>query len=82
MISRRRLLHITASFIPIALLAGLAGGVSAQQKSPKEAVNYQDQPKNDQKCSQCRFFTEPDGCQVVEGTISPEGWCSLFQPDA
>lgn len=79
MISRRTLLRITASIVPAALLSGLAGTAAAQQKTPQKAVKYQDQPKNGQKCSQCRFFMKPNSCQVVAGDISPEGWCNLFQ---
>lgn len=79
MASRRTLLRITASIVPISLLYGIDGAAVAQQKSPKEAVNYQDQPKNGEQCSQCRFFSEPGSCEIVEGEISPEGWCNLFQ---
>lgn len=78
MASRRTLLRLTVSVVPISLLYGI-GGTALAQKTPKDAVNYQDQPKNGDKCSQCRFFSEPGSCDVVEGEISPEGWCNLFQ---
>lgn len=79
MASRRTLLRFTASIAPIYFLYGVGGAAVAQQKSPKDAVNYQDQPNNGDKCSQCRFFSEPGSCDLVEGEISPEGWCNLFQ---
>lgn len=53
------------------------GGV----KTPKDKVAYQDSPKNGQRCSDCSLFVaESNTCQVVEGDISPEGWCKLFAP--
>lgn len=58
----------------------------AQQKASKEATNYQDTPKDGQKCSDCRFFIAPEGgaemgaCQVVAGEIHPNGWCTLYTP--
>jgi len=29
----------------------------------------------DYKCRKCRFWQGPNGCRVVEGEISPRGWC-------
>jgi len=76
-ISRRNLLK------RVALLTGAAvvgAGVcvpdaAAQQKATKEAMKYQDKPKGDQQCSNCAQFVAPDGCKVVQGTISPQGYC-------
>jgi len=34
----------------------------------------------DYKCKKCRFWEEPDGCTVVEGKISPQGWCAIWLP--
>jgi hypothetical protein len=48
----------------------------------KEAAQYQESPKGDQKCADCRFFIDGGSCQLVEGKISPNGWCMLFQPKA
>ena len=73
-----------------ALLAGgtLAAGViqikpAYAQKAGKEAVKYQDSPKGGQKCSDCLQFVPGQqgangACKVVEGPISPNGWCAAF----
>jgi hypothetical protein len=42
------------------------------------AAAYQDTPKGDQQCSNCSLFQEPDGCTIVEGSISPAGWCKFW----
>ena len=67
----------------VALLAGaaLASAVMparearAQQKASKQAMKYQDKPSGEMKCSNCLQFEPPKGCKVVEGDVSPEGYC-------
>ncbi|MBA7615546.1 hypothetical protein ES703_22827 [subsurface metagenome] len=34
----------------------------------------------DYKCKKCRFWIAPDACGVVEGKISPIGWCAIWLP--
>lgn len=34
----------------------------------------------DYKCRKCRFWQDPDACSMVEGTISPRGWCAIWLP--
>ena len=48
-------------------------------KISQSVVKYQDSPKGEQKCSNCKLFTAPSSCQTVDGTISPDGWCSIYQ---
>ena len=69
----------------VVLLAGgsLAAGVivvkpAFAQKAAKDAVKYQDSPKDGQKCSDCVYFQAPDKCGVVEGAIGPNAWCVMF----
>ena len=50
----------------------------AQQKASKAAMKYQDKPEGDKKCSNCLQFVAPDSCKVVEGTVSPNGYCLAF----
>lgn len=49
-------------------------------KVAKEAVLYQDGPKDGQKCSLCVNFQPPNACVIVAGNISPEGWCVSYAP--
>jgi hypothetical protein len=69
----------------VILLAGgsLAAGVirvqpAYAQKMTKEATKYQDTPKDGLKCKDCVYFQSPAACGLVEGKISPDGWCSLY----
>jgi hypothetical protein len=55
---------------------------SAQQKMSKAEAEYQDGPKNGFACAACTLFRPPRSCQVVQGDISPSGWCKFFDlPD-
>jgi hypothetical protein len=48
------------------------------QKLSRQEVEYQDTPKNLQMCSICTLFVAPRSCKLVEGEVSPDGWCKIF----
>jgi secreted PhoX family phosphatase len=83
LISRRTLLKGAAAVTCVALASAFAGKAFAA-KSTKAAANYQDKPNGDKKCSNCNLFVHgktptADGtCQVVDGSISPEAYCTLY----
>jgi hypothetical protein len=65
------------------IIEGLAPKfVSAQAKAAQNAVAYQDKPKGTQRCDACTLFQPPKSCKVVDGDVSPQGWCSLFSAKA
>lgn len=52
---------------------------ASASKAPQASVQYQTQPKGEQKCNECmHFIAESNSCKLVEGEISPDGWCSLW----
>lgn len=51
---------------------------AAPAKVSQASVQYQTQPKGEQKCANCMHFEGPNACKLVEGEISPEGWCLLW----
>ena len=70
-----------------ALLLGgvcVVGRARAQAKATKQAMQYQDQPKNGQECDKCMQWipgSDPAAkgqCKVVEGPINPKGYCVAF----
>lgn len=87
-VSRRVMLRSLLAFSGVAAGTLLLGHPARAQKASKEAMQYQEQPKNGQKCSGCSLFIPGESasskgtCQVVEGDISPEGWCVSFTPKA
>ena len=72
--SRRSLLALIA----LSSGGGLLGRARAQAKVPKETAHYQDTPKDGMICADCRNFRPPNECQLVEGTISTDGWCVFY----
>ena len=54
----------------------------AQQKVKQADAKYQTTPKGSAKCAACMQFQAPNACKLVEGEISPEGWCQLYTPKA
>lgn len=56
---------------------------AATSKVPQASVQYQTQPKGEFKCSECmNFIAESNTCKLVDGQISPNGWCSLWTKKA
>jgi len=73
-VSRRTILFAAAGAAP---LLALSGG-EAQAKLAQAAVKYQPDPKDGHQCDGCNFFVAPNSCKMVDGDISPTGWCSLW----
>lgn len=75
MLSRRRIIICSAG-VAVGLLPVRAK--SQASKIPKTTAAYQDNPNNGQSCSGCGHFMAPASCALVDGTVSPQGWCKLF----
>ncbi len=50
----------------------------AAAKMAQAGVAYQTTPKGDQQCGNCSLFQPPGACTLVDGTISPTGWCKFW----
>jgi len=62
---------------------GAGSAAPAAKKMSQPSVQYQTQPKGEQKCGVCQhFIAESNTCKLVEGQISPEGWCVLWMKKA
>jgi hypothetical protein len=52
---------------------------AAPAKVSQASVQYQTQPKDGKKCVDClHFVAESNTCKLVEGDISPDGWCVIW----
>ena len=80
--SRRAVLKAGFGIVAAGAALGLPEVAPAQTKMKPELVMYQATPKDGHQCSQCAQFQAPDHCAVVEGKISPSGWCAAFAPKA
>jgi len=73
-ISRRQILR-GAAVIAGSAAAVLGTALPAEAKMSQKAAAYQGTPKGYQSCANCAVFKAPSSCILVDGTISPGGWC-------
>ena len=75
--------------IVLPALAGLlyaAEAAPAAAKGSQAQYKYQTKPNGNKKCSNCTFFiagktSAANGtCKIVDGTISPNGYCIAYSP--
>lgn len=79
-VSRRDLLNFAAVGGCALIAAGMADAApSAPKKYSQKQAHYQPVPKSGQRCQNCALWQAPTACQVVEGQVSPAGWCMLYQ---
>jgi anaerobic selenocysteine-containing dehydrogenase len=79
-VSRRGFLNIAALGGSTLIAAAVARpAAAAPKKFTQQQAKYQSVPKNGQRCQNCALWQSPNACQVVEGTVSPAGWCMLYQ---
>jgi len=83
-LSRRVFFQRVATYgVGAAVIHGLGLSLAAAQaKASQKSVSYQATPKGEQRCDGCSNFQPPNACKMVEGDISPQGWCSLFAKKA
>jgi len=75
-LSRRTIVTRSVAGAAVAVFFSLV--TEAVAKMSQKSVDYQDTPKNDQECSNCSLFQEPNSCTIVDGEISPKGWCKFW----
>jgi hypothetical protein len=73
-----------AIMLPALAAALLAETATADAKGTKTQFKYQSTPNGGHQCSGCKFFikgssaTANGTCQLVDGSISPKGWCTAW----
>jgi len=50
----------------------------AEAKMGQTAAAYQSTPKDGQSCANCGLFEAPSTCRLVDGQVSPAGYCRFF----
>jgi hypothetical protein len=81
-ISRRTLLEraglvLAAAIAPAERAAGDEETKEGDKITQKDAT-YQTHPKGQQRCAICLQFEPPGKCHIVQGPITPQGWCQFF----
>ncbi|MEO9131080.1 MAG: high-potential iron-sulfur protein [Sphingomonas sp.] len=79
-VSRRSMLRLALAGSGVFIAAALPTSAIAGSKIAQKAVKYQATPKGKARCDNCRQWQSPAACKLVDGTISPSGWCSIYAP--
>ena len=69
---------ILAALAAVGLDLPVTRRAPAAEKMSKKEADYQDDPKDIRMCATCSLFEPPRACKVVDGDISPNGWCKVF----
>jgi hypothetical protein len=77
-LNSKRVFMRLAIFGAAGLLCVPAKSAADDEKQSKIAAEYQDNPKGIAMCATCSLFVAPRACKVVEGDISPNGWCKVY----
>ena len=75
--SRREVMRAVVTGVPAGLLLRTSR-TQASEKMTRQQAEYQDTPKGIYSCGLCTLFERPNGCKVVEGEVSKDGWCKAF----
>lgn len=74
--------------IAIGAFAALQQSAQAAPNMTQKAASYQDKPNAGKQCDGCSLFipgktkTANGTCKLVQGSISPHGWCKFYSPKA
>ena len=71
----RAVVVVAGAAMTAAVIPAPSAGADPPRKATKASMKYQDQPNGERQCSNCQQFRPPSSCEVVEGVISPQGYC-------
>ena len=78
---RRWLLNAVGATAAIGFVAQPACAADPKPKKyTKERVGYRDEPYEGRSCSKCVLYAGEGDCAIVEGKVSPNGWCVQWTP--
>ena len=75
---RRSVLKVAMAFVAAGLVLPLTWGRALAAKATQKAAKYQDSPRGPAQCDNCALWIAPDQCKIVEGPLSPTGWCAVY----
>ncbi len=76
-----KLVAVSTAIVAFAKLHVRAQAALTPQAPPtidQTTAHYVSHPVFGNECSWCIHFVPPGSCQIVNGTISPHGYCKFF----
>jgi hypothetical protein len=77
-IQRRYFLKQSLPLAAGAALAACPARAEWRKMSKKEAGYIEKAKSAAQICAQCLYFIDPNDCVIVQGPVSPHGWCTYY----
>jgi hypothetical protein len=80
----RRTFLTTVILLPSLGVLSAGRATADSSKASQASMHYQTSPNGNMQCSKCKFFvaaTDPSAngsCQIVDGSISPHGYCMAY----
>lgn len=78
-VSRRDFLFVAAAGGGAIAASTLWSAPAKAAKMSPRAMSYRPSPNGNQRCDNCANFQPPSECKVVDGAVSPSGWCILYR---
>jgi High potential iron-sulfur protein len=50
------------------------------KKRSRESVGYRDFPYENRSCAKCMLYLGDGECAIIDGKVSPDGWCNQWIP--
>jgi hypothetical protein len=82
-LTRRRFIMLaTAGVGAIASMAAAQDKpLPGLRKRTREEVRYQNEPYLGRMCSRCVLYQGEGVCVILDGAVSPQGWCTQWVPN-
>ena len=78
-VSRRDFLFVAAAGGGAIIGTNFAASPANAAKMSPQAMSYRPSPNGNQSCGNCANFQPPTSCKVIDGKVSPSGWCILYR---
>ncbi|MFO1184096.1 MAG: hypothetical protein U1E56_04850 [Bauldia sp.] len=60
-------------------LALVAGTANAAPLPSLKDLGYRATPNGSETCANCALFRQPNLCSGATGSVSPQGWCTIWK---
>jgi High potential iron-sulfur protein len=82
---RRKLLRTLLGLAGVFALSASADDAKPKppaglKKRSRESVGYRDFPYEKRTCAKCMLYVGEGECVIIDGKVSPDGWCTQWTP--
>ncbi len=74
--SRRQLMRKAAC--AFGGIVAVMASTPAQAKMSQKVAEYQANPKDGESCANCALYRAPSSCTLIDGAVTPTGYCRFY----